>query len=170
MKKSKFFGVAAVVATLVSAFLLAGCVSMPELSSSTKYDEIIEVPDISADDLFTKVNLWMVDQFNNADSVIQYSDKAAGVLKGKYSFSGDPIMGGLGGRLVYFSTLTIEVKSGKCRVSFADPVYDSYDGKGQKYASGAYLRTQSQVDEVIARWQELVGSLKQNLLSKGADW
>jgi hypothetical protein len=35
-------------------------------------------------DVYVKANLWLVDVFNSAKSVIQFSDKDAGVIKGKY--------------------------------------------------------------------------------------
>ena len=35
-------------------------------------------------DVYVKANLWLVDVFNSAKSVIQFSDKEAGVIKGKY--------------------------------------------------------------------------------------
>jgi hypothetical protein len=38
----------------------------------------------SKNDVYVKANLWLVDIFNSAKSVIQFSDKDAGVVKGKY--------------------------------------------------------------------------------------
>jgi hypothetical protein len=169
-KKSFVMGM--LVMALVFGAVLAGCVSGPELSSSTKYEEVIDVPDVSKGDLFTKVNMWMVDAFNNADSVIQYSDKESGVLKGKYTFTVTIANLGIVGDIYnYQSTLTIEVRDGRCRVSFADPNYEHRGGDGRVIASnGSLLRSQSQVDEVIARWKELVDNLKTSLSSKAADW
>ena|ERR1035437_2484093 len=39
----------------------------------------------SKNDVYVKANLWLVDVFNSAKSVIQFSDKDAGVIKGKYN-------------------------------------------------------------------------------------
>ena len=36
-------------------------------------------------DNYVLANEWMVEAFNNAESVIQFSDKEAGIVKGKYS-------------------------------------------------------------------------------------
>ena len=38
----------------------------------------------SKDDLFVLANEWMVESFGNAESVIQFTDKEAGIVKGKY--------------------------------------------------------------------------------------
>jgi hypothetical protein len=47
------------------------------------HDRSIEVPDKSKNVLFVLANLWLVDNFESAKSVIQYSDKEAGVIAGK---------------------------------------------------------------------------------------
>ena len=38
----------------------------------------------SKNEVYVKANLWLVDIFNSAKSVIQFSDKEAGIIKGKY--------------------------------------------------------------------------------------
>ena len=48
-----------------------------------EYSAIVELPG-AKDSIYTKANLVFVDVFNNADSVIQFSDKESGVIKGKY--------------------------------------------------------------------------------------
>ena len=48
------------------------------------YSEIIELPNITQDELYIKANSWFVDNFNDAESVIQFQDKEAGKLMGKY--------------------------------------------------------------------------------------
>jgi hypothetical protein len=61
------------------------------------YSEIIDVPGVSKDDLFVKTNLWAVGYFNKAESVIEYSDKEAGIISGKFIGETHLIMGGLSG-------------------------------------------------------------------------
>ena len=48
---------------------------------------IVEIPGASKDELFVKASTWMVETFNSSKSVTQYSDKEAGVIKGKYIIS-----------------------------------------------------------------------------------
>jgi hypothetical protein len=55
--------------------------------ASTNFTEpIVKTYDVSGtkDELFLKSNLGMVSAFKDARSVIQYSDKAEGILTGKY--------------------------------------------------------------------------------------
>lgn len=88
-------------------------VTGPSLSSQ----KIIEVPNIDKAALFVKCNLAAVDMFKNAKSVIQFADKDAGVISGKFIIS--DVMAG-----IYFHridiTLTIEVKDSKARLSCSD--------------------------------------------------
>ena len=66
---------------LLSIFILSSC-SITMIQTSNQLDE--RHPNLSKDQIFVEANLWMIDIFNDAESVIQYSDKEAGVLKGRY--------------------------------------------------------------------------------------
>ena len=74
------------------------------------YEEIVDIEGTKSD-IFTKANLVFVDVFVNAESVIQYSDKEAGVIKGKY-FSTVGVF-----RLYNVSSIIeVSVKDGKYRI------------------------------------------------------
>ncbi len=45
---------------------------------------VVNVPNVSQSDLFVMANNWMVENFTDAKSVVQYSDKEAGTVTGKY--------------------------------------------------------------------------------------
>jgi type IV pilus biogenesis protein CpaD/CtpE len=76
------------VLTLLVSTVLMGCISTPEYHMaqvpSKTITKIVAVEDTSKNDLYLRANDWMVDTFNNADSVIQFSDKEGGVISGKY--------------------------------------------------------------------------------------
>ena len=42
------------------------------------------VTKVNKDDAFVIANSWMIENFKHADNVIQYSDKEAGIIKGRY--------------------------------------------------------------------------------------
>ena len=72
--------------TLFASFVLLSlaCATTKNVSSlPDSYEEVVEISG-SKDTLYTKANLVFVDLFNNAESVLQFSDKEAGVMKGKY--------------------------------------------------------------------------------------
>jgi len=101
------------------------------------YSEIVDVKNLSKDALYTKANMWFVDTFKNAGSVIQFSDKEAGIIKGKYISSG--IGSDFGYRVDVGSTITVEMRDNRYRISFTDP--DAYTinpntgGRGMTYKS-----------------------------------
>jgi hypothetical protein len=86
MKRVLFYSVLTV---LLSAFLYA-CGTMmgakaPE--EARRFEKVIDVPGFSKSDLYVKANAWFVETFNSAESVIEFQDKEAGKIMGKYVFS-----------------------------------------------------------------------------------
>lgn len=61
--------------------ILAGCTAT--MIQTQPLDEVAN-PAMSKDELYVQANLWMIDIFNDAKSVIQFNDKEAGVIKGRY--------------------------------------------------------------------------------------
>jgi len=67
---------------LAMIVLLSSCATTKVFVPITK-TETINVSGTKNEN-YVKANLWLVDIFNSAKSVIQFSDKEAGVIKGKY--------------------------------------------------------------------------------------
>ena len=69
---------------------------------------------------FIKANEWMVQTFNNAKSVIQFKDKEAGIVKGKYVMKEGIISTGpyTQSTPTFFSVITIRVKDKASRIEF----------------------------------------------------
>jgi len=80
MKKSlRFVGLGIIL------IMLVGCATMSmEWMNSFEVKKVISVPNKTKNDLYIATNLWAVDAFRKSDSVIEFSDKDAGVIKGKY--------------------------------------------------------------------------------------
>ena len=157
-----------VILAFVFCFLFFGCVSTKSVEMQP-FEEIVDVPGKMADDLFVKSNSWMVDNFKNANSVVQFSDKAAGVIKGKYIAPN--IQDGM---YLYDiqSTITIEVKDERYRISMADPVVYYL---GTTYAPTAgnrqvYPLYDKLADKLKVEWSNLAQSLKNNLTSNSSNW
>ena len=70
----------------LTTFLLTSCGSM--FTTTMLYPEqkskIVNIANTNKSDLFVRANNWMVETFNNAESVIQFSDKENGIVTGKY--------------------------------------------------------------------------------------
>jgi len=69
-------------------FLVNSCattnVSVP---LADNYEQIIEVPGASKEELYSRVNSWFVETFNSAESIIEFQDKEIGKVMGKYVWS-----------------------------------------------------------------------------------
>jgi hypothetical protein len=150
---------------LLSLVLLsmAACATMPQVD----YSKIVDVPGVSKDDLFVKVNLWAVGFFNKADSVIEYSDKDAGIISGKYIGKTHLVMGGLGGSEAVTSIFTISVKDEKVKLDLKPTDFVTYNTYGQRYEA-SYTPSVDEAD-IIADYNETLESLKQALTSS-SNW
>ena len=82
-----------------------------------EHSSIIEVSGATKDELWLKANEWCIDAFKKSTNVVQYSDKEAGVLRGKFTSEYD------GYYYEYVqTTFSIEVKDEKARLIFYDPL------------------------------------------------
>jgi hypothetical protein len=164
-KKLIFWGI---VIPFLVASIVSGCTTTdPALTNSTTFSEVVDVAETSAADLYTRINLWFVDAFKSAESVIEFSDKDSGVIKGKYLFRGND------GAYPYDcqSTITVEVKDEKYRISFASPYIFYYSPNGQNRSSKpAPVQNQAMADKITAEWQKLADDLKNNISKQTVDW
>ena len=70
---------------------------------------------------YVKANEWMVETFGNAESVIQFVDKEAGIIKGKYMmYQGQTGSQYSPSTQSYFAMITIRVKDKAARIE-VDP-------------------------------------------------
>jgi hypothetical protein len=149
-------------------FLLASCVTTdPALTNSTTFSEIVDVTGSSVSDLYTRINLWFIDAFNSSESVIEFSDKEAGVIKGKYLFRGND------GPYPYDcqSTITVEVNDEKYRITFALPYIFYYSPNGSNRSNkAAPIQTQAMADVIIGEWKKLSENLKNNISIQSSKW
>lgn len=129
--------------------------------------EYSEIVDVSGDktSLYTKANLVFVDLFNNAESVIQFSDKEAGVIKGKY-VSADIYVGAFG--YTFTSIVEVSVKDNKYRIvmKFADVVM-SRDLYGRRCNNPA-VPTDDMLEALNQKWQELASEFKRKMNSNNS--
>ena len=68
---------------LVMGGLLAGCVSFVFAELPQKVTFTVEAEG-TKEELYVKANIWAIKTFNQADSVIQFSDKESGTISGRY--------------------------------------------------------------------------------------
>ncbi len=121
----------------ISTLLIGSCATMVQVQMEQK-TQTIQVEQ-SKDELYIKANNWMVENFNNAKSVIQFSDKEAGVITGKYLMKSIlKYSNVMDKNSAYhddiFAIIKILVKDGATKITINSPnySYDSYNGKFPK--------------------------------------
>ena len=96
-----------------------------------KTQKVIEI-DLTKNEIFVKSNQWMVKTFNNAESVIQFSDKESGTITGKYMLKQTYTIGNNyqtipnGG---IFAIINVDIKENKARITISPEEYHTR-GKG----------------------------------------
>ncbi|MDR2716482.1 MAG: DUF4468 domain-containing protein [Treponema sp.] len=153
---------------------LASCASLgPDVNGPVEYNEVINVNGMSAVDIYTKANMWFVDAFKNADSVIQFSDKQSGTIKGKYV--ADMTISGYQQYLTT-TTITVEARDGRCRISFTDPSFKEYLVNGYGVRMGGFnggdkpVKAQIMADNLQVEWKSLTSSLQKSLNTVSSEW
>ena len=138
-----FIGIPFIIFSLACA-TTKGVVTVPE-----QYSEIVDILGKKSE-IYTKANLAFVDLFRNAESVIEFSDKEAGILKGKY-YSNN-INFGLSYYDVY-SIIEVSVKDGKYRIQMSIAEVKTYDGWSKRYIT--VQPNDNIITAMQAQWKEL---------------
>lgn len=116
---------------LLTAVLLYSCGTTQFGGTPETFTKIV-INDKDKNENYVLANEWMVDAFKNAESVIQFSDKEAGVIKGKYFIKSYTLVAagyGAGTQNVY-ATITLRVKDGAAKLEI------STDSKFSCYKQG----------------------------------
>ena len=140
------------------ALLLMSCATVKpsEVKGATK---VVEVPGASKDEIFVRAASWMAETFNSSKSVTQYSDKEAGIIKGKYVID-FPQLTAQG---LCDATITIECKDEKCRLIIDDP----YDFRVRDaYSTSIVNMTQKGFDTVVENISFLCESFEKSVKEK----
>jgi len=145
---------------------MISCASSPVPQESKS--EIVEVPGKSADNLFALANSWLIDTMNNAKSVIQFSDKSEGIIKGKYADNYQSITG----TDYYAQTIiTIQVKEGRARIQLDPDALWAIDPHGRKYDN---YSTMADTSRIASNRDKLIASFKLAMTATGEgnnnDW
>jgi len=118
-------------------------------------------------DNYIKANEWMVQTFNNAKSVIQFSDKEAGIVKGKYIMKTGTISTNAYAASIpdFSATITIRVKDNAARIEILAP-----DGMFSQKAYGVQYGFTAEMFNNSA--DALISDFEKNMKSESAnkDW
>jgi hypothetical protein len=117
-----------------------------------RYEKIISVPGLSRAEIYVKVNCWFVETFNYTESVIEFQDKEAGKIIGKY-------VSRYHEGVHYYTviqTISIDIRDEKMRIVIHDPNFEIMSNVFRSIRDEyPPLKTQQGIDNVRARWEEL---------------
>ena len=143
------------VSLLVFLTLLFISCATTSASKSTKEtlpdrQTIIDVEGLNQEELFVKANVVLVDLFKKSSSVIQFSDKSNGIIKGKFIIP--EVWSGIYCYRIN-ATITVEVKDFKTRLTISD-IYATFvgDAIGGRYLSDGRdikIETESKLGEKV---------------------
>lgn len=103
---------------LLGIVLFTGC-SPLKMVTEIKYENPIEMPGKSKSELFGMSNEWMVEQFTDAKSVIQFSNLETGTIKGKYLMYYSP-SGQYSSEINFYAIITIYIRDNRAQITI-DP-------------------------------------------------
>jgi hypothetical protein len=126
-----------------------------------RYEQVIDVPNLSKTEIYIKANAWFVETFNSAESVIEFQDKESGKIMGKYVFQYDEGVY----HYVVRQTISIDTRDNKARIVINDPYFIITSAVGQTYPNAQYqvLKTQKGIDKARIRWEKLTSELTKYL-------
>lgn len=110
-----------IVALLITSTTFAQQITVSPETNKCFVEQVIEVPDATADVLFTKAVEWISLNYNSAQHVIQYADNNKVILKGGFSTN----MFMKSGSLKH--TLVLQFKDGRFKYNYTDFIYSTIE-------------------------------------------
>jgi len=98
-----------------------------EATGACVFQEVIDVPERSADELHQSARVWFAEAYKSSQDVVQLDDPETNVIIGK---AWSPLQD-RGDRIWY--TLKVECKDGRYRYTMYDVEYDSGPGQSARY-------------------------------------
>lgn len=116
---------------LATTLLLFQCGTSMTVLKPVQRSKIISVDSKTKNQLYIRANTWMVETFNNAKSVIQFSDKESGIVIGKYLMKS--IITSTTTRNDVYAIIKIQAKDGSTKITITP---DSYINSYNSFAGG----------------------------------
>jgi len=104
------------------SFILASCASV--IIQDTPPPKIATFENgVDKNANYVLANEWMVESFNDAESIIQFTDKESGTVKGKYTLKGGVVSTSpyVASTNALSAIITIRVKDKGCRIEIDPP-------------------------------------------------
>ncbi len=133
--------------------MIQGCGSVAT-SDSSPIVKVVPVDNVSQNDLYVRANNWMVGAFNNAKSVVQFSDKESGTITGKYYLSAITTANQYGPGSDAYALINIQVKDGASKITITPEKFDYM--KGNMYTLYNEETAKKQVEGLITSFEDAI--------------
>ena len=155
---------------LLIATCLCSCVSLKPITQ-TKFEKVIEVPNVSKTDLYIKVNEWFVKNFISAKSVIQFQDKEEGKIIGKYVTRLPDIYAGINYSYESTQTISVDVRDNRIRLTITDPCVSQGTTTTYGISWGSCEKSASDKSQLAmsVKWENLAHSLEE-YVNNSSSW
>lgn len=95
--------------------LLQGCAIIT--TKSIPVESVVKIENTQKNTLFVRANNWMVDTFNNAKSVVQFTDKESGTISGRYLLGTVTNASEYGPARFAYASIKIQVKDNASKIT-----------------------------------------------------
>ena len=152
--------------------MMVSCASLvPVTSPEDSFEQVLEFPGLSKDDLYLCANTWFVMTFTDAESVIQFSDKEGGRIAARCNVITDQwFYDGLefGNRIKFSQVVLVNIKDGRLRLEITllsfDPPHTALTYYERKF------KIQGNVIDPRLMWEDLANSLYTYVNSENQAW
>ena len=143
---------------ILAAFsFVQGCATIT--TESVPVESVVNVSDAEKNTLYVRAINWMVDAFNNAESVIQFTDKDSGTISGRYLL-GTVFNAGDGPARRAYATIKVRVKDGAAKITVT-PESFSY-AKGNIYTLYTEEDAERDVDKLVDSFEAAMKRAEDN--------
>jgi len=148
------------------SLLLSSCATMVWISVSTPKDEDIIDAKGTKNELYIRSNEWMVRNFNNSKSVIQFQDKEDGKILGKYLMNSETYIGESGiyrsplPAIDVYSLISITVKDKTAKIEIEPRGEWKYDRSNTYLLNYSPERAKSDIKLLIESYRKYISSIE----------
>lgn len=123
-------------------------------TESKPVSKIVNIENATKNELYVRANNWMVTAFNNAESVIQFTDKETGTITGKYLLGTITQANQYGPANRAFAIIQIQVKDGASKITIT-PESFRY-AKGNPYTLYTGEKATEDINSVIISFEKAI--------------
>jgi hypothetical protein len=123
-------------------------------TESKPVTKVVNIEDATKNELYVRANNWMVGAFNNAESVIQFTDKETGTITGKYLLGTVTQASQYGAANRAFAIIQIQVKDGASKITITP---DSFKyAKGNPYTLYTGEKAQEDINALMTSFEQAI--------------